>query len=219
MTASPTLSSSTPSGSSNFLSCKTSIFTPRAWTTKIHSFRCCLQSPKIWNLNKSEQRHFFRFPTDSNGEESLTYLSYQTLTVILTTSISAQTLSLFFAHINPGVKICFLGRPVRATPPSDSSLLPPLLPPSLLLFPPLLSLVDCKVIVIFSSRCVLVVFSLSAHCVLIVFTLCSCCLHVVFSLCSCCPLVVLSLVDRKVIIIFSSCRVVFLFCSRCPLVG
>ena len=27
---------------------------------------------------------FLRFPTDSNGEESLTYLSYQTLTVILT---------------------------------------------------------------------------------------------------------------------------------------
>ena len=26
----------------------------------------------------------FRFPTDSNGEESFTYLSYQTLTVMLT---------------------------------------------------------------------------------------------------------------------------------------
>ena len=30
----------------------------------------------------NQSRHLCRFPTDSNGEESLTYLSYQTLTVI-----------------------------------------------------------------------------------------------------------------------------------------
>ena len=46
--------------------------------------------------------------------------------------------------------VCFPGRLVCTTPPTHPPLLPPLLPPRLFLFPPLLSLVDCKVI-LFSS--------------------------------------------------------------------
>jgi len=104
------------------------------------------------------------FPTDSNGEESLTYLSYQTLTVILSISPGCEkcmfpratfmrrssfsscsppffhtfTFTLSISHFH------FLGRPLCAAPPSHRALLPPLLPSCLLLFPSLLSLVDCK---------------------------------------------------------------------------